>query len=47
MLGGGGSVAVKGLMYICWTGLWFAPLMYVTCVDMWRVWGVGHAHGRT
>ena len=22
MLGGGGSVAFEGLMYICWTGLW-------------------------
>ena len=34
MLGGGGSVAFEGLLYMCWTGLWFAPLLYVTCIEI-------------
>ena len=38
MLGGGGSVAFEGLVYICRMGLWFAPLM-VCCLYKYGVCG--------
>ena len=47
MLGGGGSVAFEGFIYIyagrdCGLHLWYC----VTCINMACV-GVGHAHWRT
>ena len=42
--GGGGSVAFEGLLYICRTGLWFAPLMYVACIEIGGHWSCALAH---
>ena len=36
-------VAFEGFIYRCRTGLWLAPLSYVTCIDM--ACGMSHTLG--